>query len=59
MKRKIKRREESSDIKLFQLMQKRYSQNKSPRPTPAQAYIIGRQLLGLSKRKLKRRLKNG
>ena len=55
MKRKIKRRKESSDLKLFRLMQKRYSQNKSPRPTPTEAYIIGRQLLGLPKRKLKRR----
>jgi len=61
MKRKIKRRE-SSDLKLFRLMQKRYSQNKSPRPTPTEAYIIGRQLLGLplkKKRKIKRRNKNG
>jgi hypothetical protein len=55
MKRKIKRREESSDLKLLRLMKKRYDENKSPRPTPEQAYIIGRQLLGLPKRKLKRR----
>jgi len=53
MKKKIKRRE-SNDLKLLKLMQKRYNQNKSPRPTPAQAYIIGRQLLGLPKRKIKR-----
>jgi len=43
-------------------MQKRYNENKSPRPTPAEAYNIGRQLLGLpplkKKRKLKRRKSN-
>jgi len=56
MKRKIKRRE-SNDLKLFQLMQKRYKRNKSPRPTPAEAYIISRQLLGLPPLKKKRKLK--
>jgi hypothetical protein len=56
--KKLKRRKNSNnDKKLLLLMGKRYRQNKSPRPTPKEAYAIGRQLLGLPPLKKKRKIK--